>query len=159
MQDYQMLIDQHSEELTQLLEYFGESQEDIFHQLMELGSKSQRAEAITVPDNDSVGQNEPQPNPNDGPEVTTTPRNPSEDGGTEDQRPDNSLRQKEPSPNPQRQVPDTIPTKHLQTSRRLRCMVNEQSRVKWTTWKPTQQPSVSAKHLRTSRRLRCMANE
>ena len=85
VQDYRMLANQHSEELTQLLEDFVESQEDISQQLMELGNKSQRAEelkrveAITIPDNDSAEQNEPKPNPSDGLEVTTVPRNPSED--------------------------------------------------------------------------------
>ena len=99
----------------QLLEDFGESQEDIFHQLMELGSKSQRVEELkrveelTIPDSNSTEQNEPQPYPNDGLEVRTTPRNPSEDGGTEEQRPDDGLRHNELSPDPQRQVPDSVP--------------------------------------------------
>ena len=38
-QDYRTLADQHSEELTLLLEDFGESQEDIFHRLMEISGK------------------------------------------------------------------------------------------------------------------------
>ena len=33
MHDYQALADRHAKEMAQLLEDFGESQEDIFHQL------------------------------------------------------------------------------------------------------------------------------
>ena len=53
-QDYHVLADRHSEEITQLLEDLNESQEDIFHQLCTIGSEHQRAEAITVQDSDSV---------------------------------------------------------------------------------------------------------
>ena len=42
---------------------------------MELNNKSQRAEAITIPDNDSAEQNEPQPNPTNAIEKITTPSN------------------------------------------------------------------------------------
>ena len=36
--DYQALADQHSKELAQLLEDFGESQDEMFHRIMEAGS-------------------------------------------------------------------------------------------------------------------------
>ena len=68
-----------------MLEDFGESQEDIFRQLTEIGSEHQRAEelkkaeVITVPHNDSAEQNEPPPNPSNTAEVTTTLSIPTED--------------------------------------------------------------------------------
>ena len=37
-QDYRTLADQHSEELAQLLDDFGESQEDLFHQITQASS-------------------------------------------------------------------------------------------------------------------------
>ena len=67
-----------------------------------------RVDAITVSDSDSTEQNEPQPN--DRPEATTTANNPTEDRSTEEQRPDDDLRQKEPSPEQQRPVPDNATT-------------------------------------------------
>ena len=71
-QDYRTLVDQHSEELTLLLEDFGESQEDIFRQVMEITSEYQRKGTIVVPNNDSAQHDEPQPNSNNPLEVTTT---------------------------------------------------------------------------------------
>ena len=75
-----------------------------------------RAETITVPDGNSGEQKDTQPNPNDGPEVTTMPRNLLEDGGTEEQRPDDSLCHNELSPDPQRQVPDSVPPESTLTT-------------------------------------------
>ena len=63
-QDYQTLADCHTEEMAQLLEDFGESQEEVFRQLCDIGSEHQRAEearkseAIILPDSDSVAQHE-----------------------------------------------------------------------------------------------------
>ena len=82
--------------------------------MMEIGSKHQRAkelkraEAIIVPENDSAKQNEPKPN--DGPEATTTSNNPMEERRTKEQQPDDGLRQKQPSLEQQRLVPDNAPT-------------------------------------------------
>ena len=61
-------MDQHSEELAQLLEDFGESQEEIFSRVMEIRGEQQRTEPVAVPD--STEQVEPHPNSQ---ERTTTP--------------------------------------------------------------------------------------
>ena len=71
-QDYCTLADQQFAELEQLLDDFGESQEDIFSRLMEIRSEQQRSEPTTVLDTDSIEHGEPQPN---SPEMTTTPGN------------------------------------------------------------------------------------
>ena len=74
-EDYQALANQHSEELTQLMEEFTESQEETFRQLMDMGSETQRAEelkkaeAIIVPNSHSAEQTDSPPN--DRPEVMT----------------------------------------------------------------------------------------
>ena len=58
--DYQTLAYCHTEEMAQLLEDFGESQEEAFRQLCDIGSEHQRAEemkkaeAITLQDSDSA---------------------------------------------------------------------------------------------------------
>ena len=39
-EDYRVLANQHSEELTQLMEEFTESQEETFRQLMDIGSET-----------------------------------------------------------------------------------------------------------------------
>ena len=79
---------------------------------MEIGRENQQAEelrrteAITVPDSDSVEQDEPHLND----ELDAVTNNPTEVGNTEEQRPDDGLRQNEPSPKPQRPVFDNAPT-------------------------------------------------
>ena len=78
--DYQALADQHSEELPQLLEEFGESQEEMFHRIMEAGSTRPSEEPIIVPDSDSAEQEEP---PLTTPEITTTARNSDENINTQ----------------------------------------------------------------------------
>ena len=45
-QNYQTLTNPHSEEFTQLLKDFGESQEDIFSQLSEISSEHERVEEL-----------------------------------------------------------------------------------------------------------------
>ena len=136
-QDYQTLADQHSEELMQLLEDFGESQEDIFHQLMELGSKSQRAEAITVLNSDFVEQNESQPNPNDVPEITTTPINPTDDTSREEQHRDAFPCQEESSPEPQGNVPESVPSEPTTTMVREEVNVETDAPTKLNNEAPT----------------------
>ena len=110
------------------------------------------AEAITVSNNDFTQQNEIQPNPNDGPEVTTTLRNPSEEGGTKEQRPDNNLRLKEPSPNPQRQVPDSVPTEPAPTTLREEDNTETNALPKRTNEAPTDITSSSVHGERTEPR-------
>ena len=78
--NYQALVDQHAEELTQLLEEFGESQEEMFHRIMEAGSTRPSEEPIIVPDSDSAEQEEP---PLTTPEITTTARNSDENTDTQ----------------------------------------------------------------------------
>ena len=78
--DYQALADQHSEELAQLLEEFGESQEEMFHRIMEAGSTRPNEEPIIVPDSDSAEQEEP---PLTTPEITITVRNTNENKDTQ----------------------------------------------------------------------------
>ena len=73
--DYQALADQHFEELAQLLEEFGESQEEMFHRIMEAGSTRPSEEPIMVLDSDSAEQEEP---PLNTPEITTTANNTEE---------------------------------------------------------------------------------
>ena len=68
-QDYRTLADQHSEELAQLLDDFGESQEDLFHQITQAGSTRTNEESIAIPIPDTAEQEEPQPM---SPEITTT---------------------------------------------------------------------------------------
>ena len=68
-QDYRTLADQHSEELAQLLDDFGESQEDLFHQIMQAGSTRTNEESIAIPIPDTAEQEEPQPM---SPEITAT---------------------------------------------------------------------------------------
>ena len=58
------MADRHTEEMAQLLEDFGESQEEAFRQLCDIGSGHQRpeemkkAKAITLQDSDSAEQDE-----------------------------------------------------------------------------------------------------
>ena len=75
--DYQTLAYCHTEEMAQLLEDFGESQEEAFRQLCDIGSEHQRAEemkkaeAITLEDSDSTRQDENPTKQKGAPEVTT----------------------------------------------------------------------------------------
>ena len=105
-QDYRTLADQHSEELTQLLEDFNKSREDTFHRITEISSTQQRAEPIAISNSDSVEQDEPQPNSNKPSNVTTTLVNET----TNMEQGDHRTQTNEPTPDPMTRDPNSPPT-------------------------------------------------
>ena len=58
--DFQELAEQHSEELSQILDDFGESQEELLDRLIEIRGAQQHAEPVAEPE--SAEQVECQPN-------------------------------------------------------------------------------------------------
>ena len=59
-QDYCALADQHSEELAQLLDDFGESQEELFHQITQTGNTRTNEESNATPIPGMAEEEEPQ---------------------------------------------------------------------------------------------------
>ena len=98
-----------------------------------------KAEAITVPNSNSAEQNEPQPNPNNALEVTTMPINTMEDRGREEPRLNAYPQQEEPSPEPQRIVPDSVPTDPTTTT------LHEEDNARTDT--PTEQNNRAPTHI------------
>ena len=105
------------EELTQLLDDFGESQKEIFRELIEINNEQQRTKKFAVTESDSVEPDERQPNSNNPLEVTTTPINATKDTDRAEPCLTTCPQTEESTPEPWRNDPDIKPTEPVLITR------------------------------------------